>query len=76
MIPYQRFWDDASAQIRAWEVRGKLIIEGRRLDAPAPAPRAEFSGGRGDSGCLPITLDFPTSLGWEISGISFSACRK
>jgi hypothetical protein len=49
-------------------VRGKLTIEGRRLDAPAPAPRAEFTGGYGDSGFLPITLIFPTQGCWEITG--------
>jgi hypothetical protein len=49
-------------------VRGKLTIEGRRLDAPAPAPRAEFTGGYGDSGFLPITLIFPSQGCWEITG--------
>lgn len=49
-------------------VRGKLTIEGRRLDAPAPAPRAEFTGGYGDSGFLPITLIFPTQGCWQITG--------
>jgi|GEM_PF-840263 len=49
-------------------VRGKLTIEGRRLDAPASAPRGEIAEGYGDSGFQPTTLIFPTQGCWEITG--------
>jgi len=50
-------------------VPGKLTIEGRRLDAPAPALRAEVTDGYGDSGFQPISLIFPTQGCWEVTGI-------
>lgn len=49
-------------------VPGKLTIAGRRLDAPAPALRAEITEGYGDSGFLPISLIFPTQGCWEVTG--------
>ncbi len=49
-------------------VRGELTIEGRRLDAPAPPPRAEIPEGYGDSGFRPISLIFPTQGCWEVTG--------
>lgn len=49
-------------------VPGNLTIEGQRLDAPAPPPRAEITEGYGDSGFLPISLIFPTQGCWEITG--------
>lgn len=49
-------------------VRGKLTIEGRRLDAPAPPLRAEITEGYGNSGFQPISLIFPTQGCWEVTG--------
>jgi hypothetical protein len=49
-------------------VPGKLAIEGRRLDAPAPGLRAEITDGYGDSGFQPISLIFPTQGCWEVTG--------
>lgn len=51
------------------EARGELTIEGRRLDAPAPALRAEMPEGYGDSGFRPVSLIFPTQGCWEVTGI-------
>ena len=39
---------------------GRLSVEGRRLDAPAPPPRADVPDGYGGSGFLPTYLIFPT----------------
>jgi hypothetical protein len=49
-------------------VRGHLRIEGRRLDAPAPALRAEVSSGYGDVGFQPSYLVFSTPGCWEVTG--------
>ncbi|MDQ3006062.1 MAG: hypothetical protein M3R47_11875 [Chloroflexota bacterium] len=51
------------------EVPGELTIAGRRLDAPAPALRAEMPEGYGDSGFRPVSLIFPTQGCWEVTGI-------
>jgi hypothetical protein len=62
--------DDSLAMKWPWwrGVPGKLTIAGRRLDAPAPALRAEITEGYGDSGFLPISLIFPTQGCWEVTG--------
>jgi hypothetical protein len=49
-------------------VRGRLQIEGRRLDAPAPPLRAWISDGYGDVGRQPVYLIFPTPGCWEVTG--------
>ena len=50
-------------------VSGKLTIEGRRLDAPAPPLRADIPEGYGDSGFQSTALIFPTQGCWEVTGI-------
>lgn len=50
-------------------VPGNLTIEGRRLDAPAPALRADIPEGYGDSGFQATGLIFPTQGCWEVTGI-------
>lgn len=47
---------------------GKLTIEGRRLDAPAPPLLGEVNDGYGDQGFTPSGLTFPTYGCWEVTG--------
>jgi hypothetical protein len=47
---------------------GKLTIEGRRLDAPAPPLEAWVPDGYGDRGFQVSGLTFPTAGCWEITG--------
>jgi hypothetical protein len=47
---------------------GALRITGRRLDAPAPPPRAEVPDGYGDSGFQATGMYFPTPGCWEVTG--------
>jgi hypothetical protein len=49
-------------------VPGKLTIEGRRLDAPAPPLQASMVDGYGDVGFHPTGLTFPSDGCWEITG--------
>lgn len=49
-------------------VYGRLTIQGRRLDAPAPPLRAEILDGYGDTGFQPSAIYFPTEGCWEITG--------
>jgi hypothetical protein len=49
-------------------VQGRLIIEGRRLDADAPALRAHIPNGYGASGFQATGLIFPTPGCWEVTG--------
>lgn len=49
-------------------VRGKLTIEGRRLDASAPPLRAHIPEGYGDTGFQSTALIFPTEGCWEVTG--------
>jgi hypothetical protein len=49
-------------------VRGRLTIEGRRLDAPAPPLRAEVSHGYDDFGFQATYLIFPAPGCWEVTG--------
>jgi hypothetical protein len=48
--------------------RGKLTIEGKRLDAPAPPLRASIPDGYGDTGFQATALIFPTVGCWEVTG--------
>jgi hypothetical protein len=48
--------------------RGKLSIEGRRLDAPAPPLRSAIPDGYGDAGFQATALNFPTEGCWEVTG--------
>jgi hypothetical protein len=49
-------------------VRGALTIDGRRLDAAAPALRASIPRVYGDIGFQPTALIFPTPGCWEVTG--------
>ena len=49
-------------------VRGKLALEGRRLDAPAPQLRSNVPEGYGDIGFQATALIFPTEGCWEVTG--------
>jgi hypothetical protein len=49
-------------------VKGKLIIEGRRLDSSAPPLRASIPDGYGDTGFQATSLIFPTPGCWEVTG--------
>jgi hypothetical protein len=62
---------DGSLQMKFpwWRgVQGRLIIEGRRLDADAPALRAHIPNGYGASGFQATGLIFPTPGCWEVTG--------
>ena len=49
-------------------LHGKLAIRGKRLDAPAPPLRADFSD-YGDTGFQASTVIFPTEGCWQVTGI-------
>jgi hypothetical protein len=49
-------------------VRGKLTIEGKRLDASAPPLRAIIPEGYPDTGFQSTGLVFPTEGCWEVTG--------
>jgi len=49
-------------------VRGRLTIEGRRLDAPGPHLRAQVSNGYGDFGFQATYVIFATPGCWEVTG--------
>jgi hypothetical protein len=49
-------------------VRGKLTIQGRRLDRSAPSLRADIPEGYGDTGFQATALIFPTEGCWEVTG--------
>lgn len=62
---------DGSLQMKFpwWRgVQGPLIVEGRRLDAPAPPLRAHIPNGYGASGFQASGLIFPTPGCWEVTG--------
>jgi len=49
-------------------VRGRLTIEGRRLDGDAPPLRSEVNNGYGDIGFQATYVIFPTPGCWEVTG--------
>jgi hypothetical protein len=52
-----------------WRVRpGRLRLEGRRLDGPAPPMRASIPDGYGEIGFQSTALIFPTPGCWEVTG--------
>ena len=62
---------DGSAHMKfGWwrQVRDRLTITGRRLDAPAPPLRAEVPPGYGMAGFQASGVFFPTEGCWEITG--------
>jgi hypothetical protein len=62
--------DGALGMKFGWQrgVRGRLSIEGRRLDAAAPALRSEVLNGYGDLGFQSSYVIFPTPGCWEVTG--------
>ncbi len=54
----------------AWlrHVWGRLSVDGRRLDAPAPALRVDVAEVYGDGGFQPAGITFPTEGCWQITG--------
>jgi hypothetical protein len=62
---------DGSLQMKFpwWRgLQGPLTIDGRRLDATAPALRARIPSGYGPSGFQATSLIFPTPGCWEVTG--------
>jgi hypothetical protein len=62
---------DGSLQMKFpwWRgLQGRLTIDGRRLDAPAPALQALIPSGYGPSGFQATSLIFPTPGCWEVTG--------
>jgi hypothetical protein len=56
--------EDGSLQMKFpwWRaVRGKVEIEGRRLDAPAPPIQAHIPDGYGETGFQAMGIYFPTA---------------
>jgi hypothetical protein len=49
-------------------VSGRLAIEGRRLDGPAPPLRASVPDGYGETGFQSSALIFPAPGCWEVTG--------
>lgn len=50
------------------EARGKLRIQGRRLDGAAPPLTARIPDGYGDAGFQATGIKFPTEGCWEVTG--------
>lgn len=46
----------------------KLVVSGRRLDAPAPPMRADVPDGYGSLGVQPTGPRFPTTGCWRVTG--------
>src|SRR5437868_3946425 len=49
-------------------VPGKLVVQGKRLDAAAPRLRARIPEGYGNIGGQPSGLIFPTRGCWQVTG--------
>ena len=62
--------DGSLAMKWGWQraIRGRLRIEGRRLDETAPPLRAEIPSGYSDFGFQATYLVFPTAGCWEVTG--------
>jgi hypothetical protein len=62
------------AKLGWWRgVPGRLVIAGRRLDAPAPPLRADVPTGYGSTGFQATGLEFPTVGCWRVVGRQGSA---
>lgn len=71
LVPPQNVRPDGWLTFNWWWWRGepgRLTIQGRRLDRPAPPLRAEIPGGFGDSGYQDSWLIFPIEGCWEVTG--------
>jgi hypothetical protein len=58
---------------RGAAVRGRLRITGRRLDAPAPALRANVPSGYGPTDFQASGIIFPTAGCWSVTGTAGKA---
>jgi hypothetical protein len=56
------------AWFRANGLTGRLTIDGKRLDAPAPPLRADVPSGYGDTGFQATALIFPAEGCWQVTG--------
>lgn len=54
-------------------IQGRLVVTGRRLDAPAPSIRVRARDGYGSTGFVPVGLTFPTVGCWRVQGTLGSA---
>jgi hypothetical protein len=70
IVTWQRSSDGSLDYKFGWwhEVPGKLQINGRRLDGPAPPLRAEIPDGYGEIGFQATGIIFPTDGCWEVTG--------
>jgi hypothetical protein len=70
IVSWQREADGSiDAKFGWWrEVHGKLKIEGRRLDGPAPPLTADVPDGYGDAGFQATGIVFPTDGCWQVTG--------
>ena len=48
--------------------KGTLVIRGSRLDGPPSPLRLNTSRGYGDQGFIPVSLTFPTTGCWRVTG--------
>ena len=62
--------DGALSMKFGWDrrVQGSLVIDGRRLDGPAPPLRSNIPSGYGDIGFQSTALIFPTTGCWAVTG--------
>lgn len=63
--------DDGSISTKQgwWRgTKGKLVVTGRRLDRAAPSLRGGTRPGYGETGFIPVSLTFPTTGCWRITG--------
>ena len=63
--------EDGALSMKFWWwrlVRGRLTIEGRRLDKPAPPLGARIPNGYGGIGFQATSLIFPSPGCWEVTG--------
>jgi|GEM_PF-617902 len=70
MLPTDQMPDGSFIQKWYFErgVHGALTIEGHRLDANAAPLRADIPDGYGDTGLQVLSLIFPTTGCWEVTG--------
>jgi LysM repeat protein len=70
MLPADQMPDGSFSQKWYFErgVNGALIVEGHRLDAEAAPLRADIPSGYGETGLQVLSLIFPTTGCWEVTG--------
>ncbi len=70
IVLWERGPDGSVEEKFGWwhEAKGKLRIEGRRLDAQAPLLRASIPDGYGEMGFQSSIISFPTDGCWQVTG--------